>query len=152
MKSLQVFGEAKEGLYLLQPFPKRSNASQNTSLESKYCSRISSSIFFPDSISVSFPVSSNVSSNVRLWHVRLGHLPYASMKNVSFLSKSQFSDCSCDVCPKARQSRLPFPTSEITTKNCFDLIHIDTWGPYKVSTYNNYRYFLTIVDDFSRAT
>ena len=29
---------------------------------------------------------------------------------------------------------------------------MDTWGPYKVSTNGKYRYFLTIVDDFSRAT
>ncbi|XP_074266801.1 uncharacterized protein LOC141590089 [Silene latifolia] len=34
----------------------------------------------------------------------------------------------------------------------FDLIHIDLWGPYHTQTYNGYKYFLTIVDDFSRCT
>ncbi|KAG5603370.1 hypothetical protein H5410_034740 [Solanum commersonii] len=63
MKRPQAFGEAREGLYLLQPFPKKPSASQNTSLESKICSRISSSVCFPDSVSVPFPVCSNVSSN-----------------------------------------------------------------------------------------
>ena len=32
------------------------------------------------------------------------------------------------------------------------LIHIDVWGPYKVATHNNMRYFLTLVDDHSRWT
>jgi len=26
------------------------------------------------------------------------------------------------------------------------------WGPYRVQTYNGYKYFLTIVDDYSRTT
>ncbi|XP_074287642.1 uncharacterized protein LOC141612789 [Silene latifolia] len=34
----------------------------------------------------------------------------------------------------------------------FDLIHIDLWGPYHTATYNGYKYFLTIVDDFTRCT
>lgn len=29
-----------------------------------------------------------------------------------------------------------------------DLIHIDVWGPYRVTTYDGFKYFLTIVDDF----
>lgn len=32
------------------------------------------------------------------------------------------------------------------------MLHIDVWGPYRVQTRGNYRYFLTIVDDCSRAT
>lgn len=47
---------------------------------------------------------------------------------------------------------MPFHSSKISTNKVFDLIHIDTRGPYKTPTYNGYRYFLTIVDDFSRAT
>lgn len=34
----------------------------------------------------------------------------------------------------------------------FDLIHMDTWGPCKSCTYNVYKYFFTIVDDYSRST
>ena len=33
-----------------------------------------------------------------------------------------------------------------------ELIHIDVWGPYHTSTYDGFRYFLTIVDGFSRTT
>lgn len=41
---------------------------------------------------------------------------------------------------------------QIHTTHIFDLIHLDLWGPYPTKTYNGYSYFLTIVDDFSRAT
>ena len=34
----------------------------------------------------------------------------------------------------------------------FDIIHVDIWGPYSQFTYKTCRYFLTIVDDFSRYT
>jgi len=38
------------------------------------------------------------------------------------------------------------------SENKFDLIHIDTWGPFATPTTEGYKYFLTIVDDYSRAT
>lgn len=34
----------------------------------------------------------------------------------------------------------------------FDLLHIDTWGPFSVSSVEGYRYFLTIVNDHTRVT
>ncbi|KAJ0587500.1 putative RNA-directed DNA polymerase [Helianthus annuus] len=75
------------------------------------------------------------------------------MKQLNVLSnKSMDSIDHCTICPKARQHRLPFPNSTRSTSAIFDLIHIDIWGPYNTSTYNGYKYFLTIVDDFSRAT
>lgn len=35
-------------------------------------------------------------------------------------------------------------------KQPFNLIHIDTWGSYKVPTNDGFNYFLTIVDDYSK--
>lgn len=32
------------------------------------------------------------------------------------------------------------------------MLHIDIWGPFSVPTNEGYRYFVTIVDDHSRAT
>ncbi|GJY26193.1 cysteine-rich receptor-like protein kinase 8 [Tanacetum coccineum] len=60
-----------------------------------------------------------------LWHHKLGYISVTKMKHV------QCSD-------------VPFVV--------FELIHMDTWGPYKVPTNGKFKYFLTIVDDFSRAT
>jgi len=58
----------------------------------------------------------------------------------------------CDVCPQAKQHRLAFPTSTISTTAAFELIHIDTWGPYHTKAQTSHQYFLIIVDDFTRAT
>ena len=33
-----------------------------------------------------------------------------------------------------------------------NLLHLDVWGPYMYPTINKCQYFLTIVDDYSRAT
>lgn len=43
-------------------------------------------------------------------------------------------------------------SSTIVSKHLFDLIHVDTWGPYKTPTHDGFKYFLTIVDDHIRAT
>lgn len=34
----------------------------------------------------------------------------------------------------------------------FELLHCDIWGPYKVPTHNGKKFFVTIIDDFSRYT
>ncbi|XP_070021176.1 uncharacterized protein [Nicotiana sylvestris] len=52
----------------------------------------------------------------------------------------------------SRQQRLPFPKSSIHTSAPFQLVHIDIWGPYNTNTYDGFRYFLTLVDDFNRVT
>jgi len=58
----------------------------------------------------------------------------------------------CHICPRAKQHRLPFPSSSISSTKPFDLIHVDTWGPYPTKTVNGQRYFLTLVDDYTRST
>ncbi|GJS50506.1 ribonuclease H-like domain-containing protein [Tanacetum coccineum] len=32
-----------------------------------------------------------------------------------------------------------------------DLVHLDLWGPYKVTSSKGFRYFLTVMDDYTRA-
>lgn len=52
----------------------------------------------------------------------------------------------------ARQERLPFKPRTTLTSDIFELLHVDLWGPYHTPTYNHFKYFMTIVDDFSRST
>lgn len=79
---------------------------------------------------------------------------YFQIKLLSLLSSSKNLDSMtiCNVCPQAKQHRLPFPHSSIKSISIFDLIHVDTWGPYHTMTNEGFRFFLTIVDDFSRST
>lgn len=48
----------------------------------------------------------------------------------------------CDICPMAKKVRLPFQHSNIRAIACFDLVHINVWGPYKVPTYNGITFSL----------
>jgi hypothetical protein len=34
----------------------------------------------------------------------------------------------------------------------FELIHCDVWGSTLVMSYNNFKYFISFIDDFIRAT
>ena len=88
-----------------------------------------------------------------LWHWRLGHAPMNRISKIEGLKgfKEECGDV-CITCPVAKFTKLPFGTSESRAEKVFDLIHIDIWGPYRVSTRMNHRYFLTLVDDHSRVT
>ncbi|XP_070028960.1 uncharacterized protein [Nicotiana sylvestris] len=90
--------------------------------------------------------------NSNTWIIDSGHLPFQSMKYFGFVSFPPNSKHFYDICPKAKLTRNPFSLSQIKSKKAFELIHVDTWGPYKVSIYNGYKYFLTIVNDYSRGT
>lgn len=76
------------------------------------------------------------------------------MRSIPHLSDKLSSKQSfvCTICPMARQQRLSFPDSSIHSSKPFQLVHVDTWGPYNTPTYNGYRYFITFVDDYTRAT
>ena len=53
---------------------------------------------------------------------------------------------------KAKQTRLPFPLSTIKSHSPHNLLHCDIWGPHKTPTHFGKRFFLTIVDDYTRCT
>lgn len=52
----------------------------------------------------------------------------------------------------ARFSKLPYSISTSRASDLFSLVHIDISGAYKVPSRGNHRYFLTLVDDYSRMT
>nr|GEW83058.1 uncharacterized mitochondrial protein AtMg00810-like [Tanacetum cinerariifolium] len=100
-----------------------------------------------------YTIISITNNNVALWHSRLGHPSLKVLQQIKSLSTSNtctFHDC--NICPLAKQNALPFPISESHSNALFDLIHVDIWRPYKHPTVDQCKYFLTIVDDYSRAT
>ncbi|KAJ0735667.1 putative RNA-directed DNA polymerase [Helianthus annuus] len=87
-----------------------------------------------------------------LWHGRLGHPSdqvLAILKDDLDVKSTEHSPC--EICHRSKQVRVPFPLSEHKSKEVGDLIHLDLWGPYKVTSYEGFKYFLTVVDDFSRS-
>lgn len=69
-------------------------------------------------------VALSVSVESKIWHMRLGHASNSVLRKIEHLAS--FNNQSfCDSCIKAKQTRLPFPTSFIKTNSCFELIHCD---------------------------
>ena len=88
----------------------------------------------------------------------MGHISFRKLRYIPVLhdytSKINKDSCQppCDVCPRAKQHRLPFHNSFISSTKPFELVHVDPWGPYYTKTHTGHRYFLTLVDDYTRST
>ncbi|KAL0292972.1 UNVERIFIED_CONTAM: Retrovirus-related Pol polyprotein from transposon TNT 1-94 [Sesamum radiatum] len=91
-----------------------------------------------------------------LWHKRLGHM---STKGLDLLHKQgmikeKCDDMSfCDDCILGKHHKVQFPSSsqKPSSSSCIlDYVHADVWGPANVPTYGSNRYFLSIIDNYSR--
>ncbi|CAI7850929.1 unnamed protein product [Closterium sp. NIES-54] len=98
-----------------------------------------------------------------LWHHRLGHpsLPrlrgMASRALVSVLPRSlpplpPGLAPTCVPCVEGRQRAAPHSSSFPPTEAPLQTLHMDVWGPARVRGQGHERYFLLIVDDYSRYT
>lgn len=93
----------------------------------------------------------NTTSYADLWHARTDHPSLYVLSLFPFSFKSTLSH-ECDNCHLSKQVRSSFPSSESCSIHVFDHVHMDLWRPYKVKTNGNCTYFLTLVDDKSRAS
>ncbi|KAM0049721.1 putative RNA-directed DNA polymerase [Helianthus debilis subsp. tardiflorus] len=102
---------------------------------------------------VSNEVCFNSISLYRLWHARLGHPADQAVKVYKDILKISFDfdHSPCEVCHRAKQHRDPFPLSDHKSTHLGELVHLDVWGPYRVASREGHKFFLTIVDDYSRA-
>jgi len=113
------------------------------------------SSFFRNTATHTIALSFNCTvKDINLWHYRMGHLSDERLNVVR--TKYSYIPAKkphlCDVCHHVKQKKLPFTLSRSHTTNIFELLHMDIWGPYSVISMHGFRYFLNIVDDFSRFT
>jgi len=52
----------------------------------------------------------------------------------------------------SKQHKLPFQQSQYVILKAFELIHINIWGPVVNISIHGLKYFLTVVDDYTRHT
>jgi hypothetical protein len=90
------------------------------------------------------------------WHLRLGHpaCPIVnqvvhSRKLPVFPSKS-FSVCS--PCQLGKSHRFHFSYSPFISNSPLQLLFLDVWGLASINSLNNNRFYLSVVDDFSKYT
>nr|GEV14395.1 retrovirus-related Pol polyprotein from transposon TNT 1-94 [Tanacetum cinerariifolium] len=95
-----------------------------------------------------------------LWHQRLSHLNFDyinlfSKKNVVIgLPKLKYvKDQLCSSCEVSKAKRSSFKTKSIpSSKGRLNLLHMDLCGPMRITSINEKKYILVIVDDYSRYT
>ena len=90
-----------------------------------------------------------------IWHFRLGHLSPHIHKCISYqFPFVTFNDNHkpCNTFHLAKQRNLPFAHSNTKSVAIFDLVHADNWGPLSTPSIGGHKYFLTLVDDYSRFT
>ncbi|CAI7897377.1 unnamed protein product [Closterium sp. NIES-54] len=104
-----------------------------------------------------------LSHQTLLWHHRLGHpsLPrlrgMASRVLVSGLPRSlpplpPGPAPTCVPCVEGRQRAAPHSSEFPSTEAPLQTLHMDVWGPARVRGQGHERYFLLVVDDYSRYT
>ncbi|CAI7866047.1 unnamed protein product [Closterium sp. NIES-53] len=116
------------------------------------------------SVQVASPCSCRLlSRQTLLWHHRLGHpsLPHLrgmhSHLLVSTLPRSlpplpPSPAPPCLPCIEGRQRAAPHSSSFPPTTTPLQTLHMDMWGPARVSGQSHERYFLLVVDDYTRYT
>ncbi|KAJ4713974.1 Retrovirus-related Pol polyprotein from transposon TNT 1-94 [Melia azedarach] len=92
----------------------------------------------------------------KLWHMRLGHMSARGMQILSkwdLLCGHKVKDLEfCEHCILGKLHRSKFPKAIHKTKGTLDYIHSDCWGPFRVESLGGHRYFVSMIDDFSRMT
>ncbi|CAI7902300.1 unnamed protein product, partial [Closterium sp. NIES-53] len=104
-----------------------------------------------------------LSHQTLLWHHRLGHPSLPRLRGrhshllVSGLPRSLpplplSLAPPCLPCAKGRQRAAPHSSSFPPTTAPLQTLHMDVWGPARVSGQGRERYFLLVVDDYTRYT
>ncbi|CAI7753448.1 unnamed protein product, partial [Closterium sp. NIES-54] len=104
-----------------------------------------------------------LSHETLLWHHRLGHPSLLRLRGmasrflVSGLPRSlpplpQGPGPTCVPCVEGRQRAAPHSSQFPPTAAPLQTLHMDVWGPARVRGQGHERYFLLVVDDYSRYT
>lgn len=101
--------------------------------------------------------SSTLPLDLTLWHRRLAHHNYESVKNMvndsmveglTMTSKNK-PDPICEPCLAGKMHANPFPTSKNRATKVLELIHTDVHY-VGTATHSGYQYWVTFIDDYSR--
>nr|GEZ81931.1 uncharacterized mitochondrial protein AtMg00810-like [Tanacetum cinerariifolium] len=95
-----------------------------------------------------------------LWHQRLSHLNFDTINDlarndlVAGLSKFKYhKEHLCPSCEQGKSKRASHPPKPVpNSRQRLHLLHIDLCGPMRITSINEKRYILVIVDDYSHYT
>ena len=81
----------------------------------------------------------------------MGHPGITKLRQaLPWISVSSFQ---CESCQLGKHFHATYPQLDsIPSKNPFDLIHCDVWGPSRTTSISGFRYYIVFVDDYSRVS
>ena len=92
-----------------------------------------------------------------VWHRRFGHicpeyiLNTSKNKSVRGLPNLKNQDLNCEICKLNKHKRVSFKSVNSNRSKCpLDLIYADVWGPQETTGFNGEKYFLSVIDDYSK--
>ena len=90
----------------------------------------------------------------KVWHCRLGHVSERGLleleKQGLFGSDKITGLDLCEDCVKGKATRVKFSKGVHVTKEKLDYVHSDLWGPSRTSSHGGSRFFMSVIDDYSR--
>ena len=105
-------------------------------------------------ITGSSDATESVVSDMKNWHVKLGHLGQKGLmqlvKKGVIQAQESGSIKNCEQCALGKNIKQPFSKAKHTSTSVLEYAHSDIWGPSQPPTMNGGKYFITIIDDFSR--
>lgn len=93
-----------------------------------------------------------LTESVNTWHRRLGHVSdvprLAKLVNGIKIGGNNL-ETFCEICAKAKMTRTPFKNNRTIAKFPLEIIHTDICGPIEIPTWDNKKYFITFLDEFT---
>lgn len=95
-----------------------------------------------------------------LWHQRLGHFNFRDLPNHSkkgiikdLLKLSKIDNLVCKDYQMGKQTKVPHKkTTQIGTSRPLELLYMDLADPTRMESLGGRKYFMVVIDDFSRFT
>ena len=110
-------------------------------------------------VTIARPVclAARIDDDAWTWHSRFGHIHFAALRKmareelVRGLPLLNQVEQVCEACLAGKQRRVPFPQKALgRSTEVLRLLHGDICGPITLATPSGNRYFLLLVDDYSR--
>lgn len=105
-------------------------------------------------LGLTISASSGSFTLANLSHDRLGHIGKKSLNSLQLkgvFGKLNLGDFgSCERCVIGKQVKLLFTIGIHKSKQVLEYLHTDLWGLTAVCTLFGFKYFLLVIDDFSK--
>lgn len=96
--------------------------------------------------------SMSVCDKIMLWHLKPRHPSFQYLKHLfPYLFKNlNCSSFQCESCVLAKSHRNTYISKPYRASKPFYMIHSDVWGPLRIKTLSDKKWFVTFINDHTR--